>query len=158
MRRGASGLVLYASMTLSSKAVRASSQLSELLYPNDEEFRFCQLCGYSRPRSLPPPPPPLKAPIDLPRIEVRWEALLRRKQPTPYCRQKSSLGTELASFLQNLSPPRDLQSATPMDVVSFLIWKDAGGKTKVHWTHARFGTKSSFRCACPIRLAFDTFD
>ena len=71
-------------------------------YPNDEEFRFCQLCGYSRPRSLPPPSPPLKAPIDLKRIEVRWEALLRRKQPTSYCRQKSSLETELASFLQNL--------------------------------------------------------
>ena len=42
----------------------------------------------------PPTPQPLKAPIDLAQIEARREALLRRKQSTPYCRQKSSLEKE----------------------------------------------------------------
>ena len=101
----------------------------------------------------------MRAPIDLAQIEARKEALFKRKQSTPYCRQKSSLEKEFASFLQNLSPTRDLQTATPDDVVSFLIWKDVRGKTKVHLDSCpAFGTKKSLKCACPTRLAFGTVD
>ena len=115
--------------------------------------------GYSRPRSQPPNPQPLKAPIDLAQIEARREALLRRKQSAQCCRQKSSSEKDLASFLLKLSPPRDLQKATPEDVVNFLIWKDVGGKTKVHLALCpEFGTKDSFECACPTRLAFGAND
>ena len=93
----------------------------------------------------PPTPQPLKAPIDLAQIEARREALLRRKQSTPYCRQKSSLEKEPASFLQNLWPPRYLQTATPDDVVNFLIWKAVVGGKKVHLDSCpAFGTKNLF--------------
>ena len=114
-------------------------------YPYDEDFQFCQRCGYSRPGSCSPTPQPLRTPIDVAQIKARKEALLKRKQSTPYCRQKSSLEKELASFLQNLSPPREIQMATPDDVVSFLIWKDVRGKTKVHLDSClAFGTRTSF--------------
>ena len=128
-------------------------------YPNDEEFRFCQRCGYARPGLCSPTPQPLRAPIDLAQIEARKEALFKRKQSTPYFRQKSSLEKELASLVQNLSPPRDLQTATPHGVVSFLIWKDVRGKTKVHLDSCpAFGTKKSLKCVCPTRLAFGTVE
>jgi len=61
--------------------------------------------------------------------------------------------------LQILSTLRDLQTATPDDVDNFLIWKDVGGKTKVHLNSCpASGTKNSFKCACPTRLAFGRVD
>ena len=48
--------------------------------------------------------------------------------------------------------------ATPDDVVSFLIWKDVRGKTKVHVDSCpAFGTKKPLKCACPTRFAFGPF-
>ena len=43
--------------------------------------------------------------------------------------------------------------------MSFLIWKDNFGKTKIHRDGcALFGTKKKGSCSCPTRLAFGTVD
>ena len=63
----------------------------------------------------------------------------------------------LVGFLCSLSTPKSLVSALPSDIVAFLIWKDKGGKTRVHrsecLSRARGGS-----CDCPKRLAFGTVD
>lgn len=121
------------------------------LFPNDEELRFCQRCSYFRPRVRLPPPKPLKPPTVLQQIEARREALLRCNQSTPYYRQKSSSEKERVSFLQNLSPPCDLQLATPDDVVSFLMRKTSQGKQRCIWAHAqRLGQRTHLGAPVPL--------
>jgi integrase len=74
-------------------------------------------------------------------------------------KQKSGLEKELISFLGHLLPMRDITSATPEDVVNFLIWKDNFGKTRVHLNGCHFfGHKGKADCSCPRRLAFGTVD
>ncbi|KAI8513947.1 hypothetical protein Bbelb_082710 [Branchiostoma belcheri] len=80
----------------------------ECQYPNDRDFRFCQRCGYAKREQDNTLPGRLPS--------VGWEGIRLRKQHL--FSQRSS------------SNPRDLMSATPDDVVSFLIWKDARWKTK----------------------------
>ena len=88
-------------------------------YPNDENFRFCQRCGYKRREGQCQRPSPLRAPIDSANIMRRKEELRSRRLSTPYMRQKSALEKEFSSFLGKLEPPRDVISATPDDVISF---------------------------------------
>ena len=85
--------------------------------------------------------------------------MLKRRECSPYARQKSALELEFSDFLANLSPPWDIQSATPDLTVDFLIWKDNFGKTRVHHDGCPFiGHKGNPECACPKRLAYGTVD
>ena len=129
-------------------------------YANDETFSFCQQCGYAR-RSVSvagtheSPHTPLK--INEKAISERLDHLARQRNSTRYSKQKSALGKELATFLSSLSTPKSLASALPSDVISFLVWKDQGGKTRVHTPLCTRQRRES-SCDCPKRLACGTVD
>ena len=121
-------------------------------YPNDETFRFCQRCGYER-NTVP------AAISSLLKVPVYFNLIERRKTELRDTRRKSSLEKELTGFLSRLTPRRDISCAIPEDVVSFLIWKDSFGKTRIHRDECRlFGSKREGDCTCPKRLAFGTVD
>ncbi|KAK3753769.1 hypothetical protein QZH41_003888 [Actinostola sp. cb2023] len=125
-------------------------------YPNDSLFRFCQQCGYVR-RTCFPPPQGEVLEIDVESIDSRID-LLVTKQST-YDRQKSRLFSQLSQFLASLPIPKDLMSATPHDLVRFLVWKDKTGKTQVHPLGCPHrGLKGPFLCGCPLRLAAGSVD
>ena len=59
----------------------------------------------------------------------------------------------------NLAPAGEVISATPQDIVSFLIWKDNFGRTKIHREGCQFFcTKVKSACSCQRRLAFGQVD
>ena len=91
-------------------------------YANDASFRLCQLCGYPRKVLLPWAPDDLLD-IDLDAINARFVSLFASE--SKYDKQKSQLEKLLIQFLASLPASKDLYSATPSDVVSFLIWKDS---------------------------------
>ena len=69
-------------------------------------------------------------------------------------KQKCNLYLELKSFLSSLPTPKSPISASPKDVIRFLVWKDSKGKTKVHAPSCpNFGSHSKRKCRCPTRLA-----
>ena len=128
-------------------------------YPNDKNFRFCQQCGYARRVQQHDHAQTLKAPVDLVEIHRRKQDLELRALSTPYAKQKTALEKEFMTFLLQTSPGRDLTTATPDDVITFLIWKDNFGKTVVHRNHCEhLGNKRAHLCGCPKRLAFGTVD
>lgn len=56
-----------------------------------------------------------------------------------------------------MTPKQDISWTIPEDLVSFLIWKDSFGKTKIHRDECYlFGNKRKGDCSCPKRLAFGT--
>ena len=57
-----------------------------------------------------------------------------------------------------MTTPTSLSSALPTDVVAFLVWKDCGGKTKVHQSACPAVSRPGIACTCPKRLAFGTVD
>ena len=127
-------------------------------YPNDPSFAFCQHCGYTR-RKKANVPDSEKARSDLAAIDDRLEALRKIKSDKPYQKQKSSLQHELERFLRSITSPKSLISATPKDLTRFLIWKDKGGRTKIHLPQCKhFGVSGKARCLCPTRLAAGTVD
>ena len=78
---------------------------------------------------------------------------------TAYAKQKSSLKSELQSFLYSLPGHKSLYSATPLDVCRFLAWKDQNGKTQVHSQPCPLlGKKNIHPCKCPLRLSYKTVD
>ena len=100
----------------------ASPQCS---YPTDSLFRFCQQCRYAKRMSLPLlPQQPLK--MDVESIDSQI-AHLFNKQSTDE-RQKSRLLDQLCQFLASLPMPMDKMSASPLELVRFLVWKDKTGK------------------------------
>ena len=121
--------------------------------PNDEDFKFCQQCGYVR-RSDRQPSEGLTLKIYEKRISQRLQVLSYQWSSSRYARQ-SALERELIQFLESLSIPKSLASALPTDVIAFLVWKDRGGKTKVH---NQTTTRDGVPCDCPKRLAFGTVD
>ena len=127
-------------------------------YPNDASFAFCQQCGFVR-RKESGIPDSEKVRLDLPAIDDRLEALRKIKSDKPYQKQKSSLQRKFERFLRSLPSPKSLMSPAPQDITRFLIWKDQGGKTKVHLPQCRhFGVSGKARCPCPTRLAAGTVD
>ena len=59
----------------------------------------------------------------------------------------------------NLALAGEVISATPQDIVSFLIWKDNFGRTKIHREGCQFFcTKVKSACSCLRRLAFGQVD
>ncbi|CAH1776025.1 unnamed protein product [Owenia fusiformis] len=71
-----------------------------------------------------------------------------------YEKQKSSLQIELENFLLKFHPPKDLQSATPMDVRVFIVSKDHKGKTVTHLPSCN----NESDCNCPKSLSAGSVD
>ena len=103
----------------------------------------------------PLPQQPLE--IDVDSIESR-KAQLFNKQST-YERQKSRLLDQLCQFLASLPMPKDLMSASPHDLVRFLVWKDKSRKTQVHAVGCpQRELACPPQCGCPRRLAAGSVD
>ncbi|CAH1264032.1 Hypp2818 [Branchiostoma lanceolatum] len=128
----------------------------ECQYPNDCDFRFCQRCGYAR-RTRDQPPSAKLPLVDWDAIEARRQQLLGQRASSQYEKQKSQLEKELFGFLATAPNCRDVMSATPDDVIGFLIWKDRAGKTVVHDADCP-GIPGASGCPCPRRLAAGTVD
>ena len=127
-------------------------------YPNDDCFKFCQQCGSSRHQS-PVMSPSQIVPIDIESIDSRIAQLNRTRSTLPYQKQKTRLELELQCFLNSLAFPKSVLSASPQDVVRFLIWKDSAGRTQVHAAHCPFLSRLGRQeCPCPTRLAAGTVD
>ena len=91
-------------MPLVPKLYVRSVGCPQYAYPNGE---FCQRCGYQRTLVI-KTPLILKVPIHIREIKDRKSDLLRRKQATPYGKQKSALEKELSSFLACPMRPFDI--------------------------------------------------
>ncbi|KAI8480228.1 hypothetical protein Bbelb_420270 [Branchiostoma belcheri] len=123
-------------------------------YPNDFDFNFCQRCG--TPKIQDAQVSTLRgAHVDHAAIDSRLQQLLGEQNDSAYSKQKAALSDLLKDFLKTLTPPKTLDTAAPVDIVKFLIWKDQKGKTKVHETGCGAGKEE---CKCPCRLAFKTVD
>lgn len=144
------------------KLFTASVACPQCAYANDESFRFCQQCGYSRkeaPRHRGGPRLNIGKTINEKMISERIAQLAQHRGATKYAKQKSALEKELSAFLEARASPKSLASAQPDDIVAFLIWKDRAGKTKVHAESCRAQRdESRTLCECPKRLAFGTVD
>ena len=101
--------------------------------------------------------PSEKLKVDEGAINQRLQQLSDQRSSSRYSKQKTSLEREFVKFLASLSVPKSFATALPADVIAFLVWKDRGGKTKVH--QASCPSRSSQKtCDCPNRLAFGTID
>lgn len=128
-------------------------------YPNDEHFKFCQQCGYVRRFVRDHTQSPVKkCEIDEGYIAERLQQLSQQRSSSCCAKQKSALELELGQFLASLTTPNSLSSALPADIKAFLVWKDRGGKTKVHQSACPAVSQTGMSCACPKRLAFGTVD
>ena len=97
--------------------------------------------------------------IDLAQLEARIKDLDSVRASTAYQRQKSQLEAEFSGFLASLQPRKSLFSATPTDIVRFLVWKDGKGKTMVYKDSCQFfGLQGKQTCNCPTRLSAGTVD
>ena len=97
--------------------------------------------------------------IDLGLIDARIKELDSARASRAYQRQKTPLESKLSSFLASFQPQKTLFSATPKDVVHFLVWKDGKGKTMVHSDSCQFlGLQAKQTCNCPTRLSAGTVD
>ena len=95
--------------------------------------------------------------VDIGLVDSRISQLFAKE--SVYDRQKSRLSDLLDQFLASLPTPKDLSTATPLDIVRFLVWKDGVGKTQVHVDGCRHrGLKGPFQCGCPTRLTAGTVD
>ena len=135
---------------------KPASLCPDCSYANDAGFNFCQHCGFQ------PAPPSVSArtsrvSLDLPAIDRRISSLQSVRAAKPYEKQKCSLYLELESLLSSLPTSKSPISASPKDVIRFLVWKDSKGKTKVHAPSCpNFGSHSKRKCRCPTRLAAGT--
>ena len=125
---------------------------------NDNDFNFCRRCGFHN-EAIIIDKSRAKRHIDLPAINLRLEHLRKKKSNKSYERQKSALHSLLSHFLSSLPVPKTLASASPADVITFLVWKDKAGKTVVHESACPgLGQRLSKSCDCPTRLAAGTVD
>lgn len=115
------------------------------------------MCGYKR--KVDHPVSQTLKDFDLPALDARLAELQMLSLNTAYAKQKSSLKSELQSFLYSLPGHKSLYSATPLDVCRFLAWKDQNGKTQVHSQPCpHLGKKNIHPCKCPLRLSYKTVD
>ena len=98
-------------------------------------------------------------------MTARLRELDERLDGLPCSKQKRSLVRSLDAFLSEnhssgyCTKGGDLDTATPSDVVAFLIDRDARGKTQVHVLGcANFGKHGIFDCGCQRCLAAGTVD
>ena len=87
-------------------------------------------------------------------MSERMSALKASRDAKPYQRQKLSLQRQIESYLWSLPGKKSLNSASPNDVISFLVWCDKFGKTVSHLNDCS-GKES---CNCPKMLAAGTID
>ena len=93
------------------------------------------MCGYKR-KSV-PRQPALKIKVD-------------PANPSSYSKQESSLRVEFETFLASLPNTKSIYSATPEDVLRFLIWKDRRGKRVVHVAECvNAPNQDASDCSCP---------
>ena len=128
-------------------------------YPNDINFRFCQICGYQRRVFHEPLSSPAISPTVLSAIDDRLRQLSAVDQATSYVRQKSSLQSELELFFASLPGRPTIATTAPRDLCRFLVYKDLHGKTQVHSNGCIFlGQRGIHDCGCPLRLSYKTID
>jgi len=97
--------------------------------------------------------------IDLPAIDSRIRDLDRARTSRAYEKQKSHMEIELLQFLESLPSPKTLLSASPKDIVRYLVWKDSKGRTQVHKDGCQYlGQQGKHPCSCPCRLSAGTID
>ena len=97
--------------------------------------------------------------IDISKINKRVEELNAVREQKSYERQKTALEVQLSGFLTSLPFAKTLKSATAHDIIKFLVWKDKGGRTKVHTVAcSHMGRGQGWPCKCPCRLAAGTVD
>lgn len=127
-------------------------------YANDHGFHFCQRCGFHKDAGTTSFLP--KVLLDLSAINARLASLQSVQQQKPYQKQTSHLQRQLESFLASLPSSKSLLSATPDDLIRFLIWRDQFGKTVIHHDHCpHFATSlRQTTCHCSRRLAAATVD
>ena len=129
-------------------------------HPNDEDFNFCQRCGYKRQFRVSGTLdcPKLRYPVNEKDIAHRIHELSDTRRSSRYAKQKSASELEL-SFLSSLETPKNLSTALPADVVAFLVLKDQGGRTIIHDPYCSSAGNSKAICGrCPKRLAYGTVD
>lgn len=127
-------------------------------YPNDNDHHFCQRCGKKR-ESSPQLHKPVRVNIESNRVENRLISLKAKKAEKPYQRHKSSLQSQLESYLFSLPIPKSIATASPSDVTHFLAWRDKFGKTLVHKDNCRVtSSKQPRACECQKGLAAGTID
>ena len=138
---------------------RPAVECAQCLYPNDNCFRFCQQCGYKR-ISAAQPNTSKSLKVDIESIDSRIEELNKAKSSRAYEKQKSQLESELQVFLESIPTcPKTIHSASPHDILRFLVWKDAKGRTQVHADHCPFiGQQGRLPCNCPTRLSAGSVD
>ena len=144
------------SLPLVPKLFAPSVACPRCCYPNDVSFNFCQQCGYLR-KSVSVSSSQPSVDIDQSAIAARIEQLSQQRLSSRYSKQKSALEKELSTFLSNFVPPKTVFTALPSDVISFLVWKDRRGRTRVHLSSCLV-SRSREECSCPMRLAFGTVD
>lgn len=130
-------------------------------HPNDEDFNFCQRCGYKRKHFHQERGggTKLRFPVDEREIANRVHELRVARDSSRYSKQKTALELEFSSFLSALNPTKNLLTALPCDVIAYLVWKDRGGRTMVHKPYCEFASDPRTNCgSCPKRLAHGTVD
>ncbi len=126
-------------------------------HPNDFDYNFCQKCGHRKePVALQNPPQMVD--VDSERVKTRYESLSAYRSEKPYQRQKCSLQKQLESYLWSLPEKKNLNIASPKDVVDFLIWIDKFGKTSQHDEKCFARSLTKISCSCPRSLAARTID
>lgn len=124
-------------------------------YPNDIDHKFCQRCGYEKEvRECFATPGHVE--IDSLRIESRLKELENLRSAKPYQRQKDSLQRQLESFLNSLPSAKSIATASPSDVVNFLIWRDKFGTTTSHSRSCSERTSVNRKCSCHKGLSAGT--
>ncbi|XP_028418834.1 uncharacterized protein LOC114544373 [Dendronephthya gigantea] len=115
-------------------------------------------CGFNK--ELPSTSAPPRVRIDFPSINARLSLLHATRNEKPYQKQKSQLQTQFEAFMASLPSPKSILSATPEDIIRFLIWRDQFGKTVIHHRICpHFGVRDRQPpCDCPRRLAANTVD
>ena len=116
-----------------SKSTLIPSRIATIPALHDDTYNFCQRCGFGR-GTIPTPDSSSSISVDLKTINDKLAELKRTKSARPYEKQKTSIQSELISFLASLSIPKLLPSASSMDILKLLVWKDRSGRTKVHQT------------------------
>ena len=98
-------------------------------------------------------------------FDARFAQLRKYTAESKYAGQKNRLRADLERFLAKrsgssaASTAPDLLSASPLDVIRFLHFRDSKGRTMVHTMDcANFGLSGLFPCGCPRRFAAGTVD
>ena len=124
-------------------------------YPNDFDYKFCQRCGYGKDVVTRVASPDHVA-IDNIRIKSRLRELEILRSSKPYQRQKDSLQRQLESFLDSLPSAKSIATASPSDVVNFLIWRDQFGTTISHSRSCPDRASDNGKCPCHKGLSAGT--